>query len=155
MPLRENLSNDPVSELEQSALVKVTPTTSMRGALAAMREQRSGCVLVCEGPSLVGIVTERDVLKRVIGADADLDAPISKYMTAEPVTIRADATVRDVIRRMLKGGYRHLPIVDAGGVAVGAVSVKGIVHYLVSHFPATVYNLPPEPEQVQTSREGA
>jgi len=153
--LRENLANDRVSELAPSTLVKVTPATSMRGVIAQMREQRSGCVLVCDDARLIGIVTERDVLKRVIGPEADLDAPVRDYMTPDPVTIRLEDRVGQAIGRMLKGRYRHLPVVDDNGVAVGTVSVRGVVHYLVSHFPSIVYNLPPAPAQVQTSREGA
>ena len=153
--LRENLAADRVAELERSALVKVEPTTPMRGVIAQMREQRSGCALVCEASGLAGIVTERDVLKRVLRPGADLDAPVRDYMTKDPVTIKADDRVGLAIGQMLRGGYRHLPIVDDAGTPIGAVSVKGIVHYLVSHFPSAVYNLPPAPGQTQTSREGA
>ena len=63
-----------------------------------------GCVLVCDELRLVGVVTERDVLKRVIGAGADLDAPVSQYMTSNPVTIQAGDRVGAVIRRMPEGG---------------------------------------------------
>jgi hypothetical protein len=56
---------------------------------------------------------------------------------------------------MDEGGYRHLPVVDEGGRPVGVLSVKRIVHYLVEHFPTTVYNLPPNPGAVPQEREGA
>ncbi len=52
-------------------------------------------------------------------------------------------------------GYRHLPVIDGNGRPQGVLSVKQIVHYIVEHFPATVYNLPPDPNVVQQEREGA
>ena len=56
---------------------------------------------------------------------------------------------------MEEGGYRHLPVVDENGKAVGMLSVKRIIRYLVEHFPGAVYNLPPDPGAVQQEREGA
>jgi CBS domain-containing protein len=56
---------------------------------------------------------------------------------------------------MVSGGYRHLPVVDEEGRPVGVLSVKQIMHYLVEHFPSTVYNLPPDPRVVPQEREGA
>jgi CBS domain-containing protein len=71
------------------------------------------------------------------------------------VTLSADETVADAIKKMSDGGYRHLPIVDGGGQPAGLASVAGIVHYLVDHFPNTIYNLPPDPNATQREREGA
>ena len=73
-------------------------------------------------------------------------------MSSPPATIPATATVGEAIRTMAEGGYRHLPMVDDEGRPTGVVAVHGIVHYLVDHFPATVYNLPPNPND---SHEGA
>ena len=61
----------------------------------------------------------------------------------------------EAIRVMAEGGYRHLPIVDSHGKPTGVVAVHGIVHYLVDHFPETVYNLPPDPKAAPREREGA
>ena len=155
MGLRENLAADRIAELEWSALVKVAPSASLREAIAQMREQRSGCAIISEGRGVVGILTERDVLKRLVASPTDFESPVSQTMTAEPVTIRAEDSVGRAVGLMLEGGYRHLPVVDEQGGALGVISVHGIVHYLVAHFPSLVYNLPPAPAQVQTSREGA
>lgn len=155
MKLRENLLSDSVSLLERSTLVEVLPSVAVGDAIAMMRARRCGCVLVSEGERLLGVFTERDVLKRVLAAGADLRTRIDAFMTANPVTIRPADSVGLVIRRMLDGGYRHLPVVDEDGRAAGVVSVKGLIHYFVEYFPTTVYNLPPVPGQVQQSREGA
>ena len=62
---------------------------------------------------------------------------------------------KQTIRRMEQGGYRHLPVVDEANRPVGILSVRRIVHYLVEHFPSTVYNLPPDPRTFPQEREGA
>jgi CBS domain-containing protein len=122
--------------------------------LQLLRAQRTGAVLICDGPKLVGILTERDALK-LMARGTDLSAPVRDVMSSEPATIGCDATVGEAIRVMAEGGYRHLPIVDASGRPTGVVAVHGIVHYLVDHFPATVYNLPPNPKDATREREGA
>lgn len=123
--------------------------------MSLMRDHGRGCVLVCEGDRLCGILTERDVLTRILASGGNLDAPIASYMTRDPVTIRRSDRIASVLRLMLDGGYRHLPIVNDRGVPLGVVSVKGLIHYLVEHFPAAVYNLPPSPGSTQQNREGA
>ena len=68
-------------------------------------------------------------------------------MTPEPVTVHPKDPIATAIRRMEEGGYRHLPVV-VDGKAVGVLSVKRVVHYLVEHFPAMVYNLPPKTQSI-------
>jgi len=130
------------------------PDATLGEVLQLLRAQRTGALLICEGTTLVGIVTERDAL-RFMGEGKDLSTPARELMSAPPTTIRSDATVGAAIEMMSSGGYRHLPIVDAQGQPTGTLAVRGIVHYLVDHFPETVYNLPPNPDTSQSEREGA
>jgi CBS domain-containing protein len=103
----------------------------------------------------VGIFTERDLMRRLLAPGLPLTAPLSQYMTPSPVFACTKDSIGSAVRKMEVGGYRHLPVVDGAGRPVGILSVKRIVHYLVEHFPATVYNLPPDPGAVQQYREGA
>jgi len=123
-------------------------------ALQLLRAHRTGAVLICDGAKLVGILTERDAL-RLMSGGTDFSQPVREVMSSPPAAIPATATVAEVIRTMSKGGYRHLPMVDSDGRPTGIVAVHGIVHYLVDHFPATVYNLPPNPKTATKEREGA
>jgi CBS domain-containing protein len=119
-----------------------------------MREKKVGCVLVCEQRRIVGIFTERDLLRRVIAQGHDLQTPMFACMTPEPVTVHPKDSIGCAIKRMQKGGYRHLPVV-IDERPVGILSVKRIVHYVVEHFPTMVYNLPPHSLPIPPKREGA
>jgi CBS domain-containing protein len=110
---------------------------------------------VCEAGRVVGIFTERDLMRRVLAVGKPLALAVSEVMTADPVVVQLKETIGVAVKRMEEGGYRHLPVVDEKGHPVGVLSVKRIVHYLVEHFPGTVYNLPPDPGAVQLEREGA
>ena len=92
-------------------------------------------------------------LKRA--TDAFRDTPVGTVMTSGPVTVTGQEPIRNAIQKMESGGYRHLPVVDATGRPVGVLSVKRIVHYLVEHFPRTIYTLPPEPNAFPQEAEGA
>jgi CBS domain-containing protein len=155
MDLARNLKIDSVSRLHPTAPRQVTPTQTVADAVALMRREQVGCVLVCEGARVVGIFTERDLMKRVLAAGRALDLPIAECMTLNPVVVHPKEPVGVAIQRMEEGGYRHLPVVDEAGRPVGILSVKRIVHYLVEHFPGTIYNLPPDPGAVHQEREGA
>ncbi len=155
MELARNLKTDSVSRLHPTEPRKVAPQQTVAEAVALMCKHRVGCLLVCEGERLVGIFTERDLLRRVLGSGRPLTAPVSSCMTPDPITVNPKESISAALRRMEEGGYRHLPVVDHAGQAVGVLSVKRIVHYLAEHFPDTVYNLPPDPGAVPREPEGA
>lgn len=155
MGLRENLCQDSVAQLPLREPLLVSPETSIRQAVEAMRQAHVGYALVCRERELAGIFTERDLIRRVLVPRVDPDSAVEPYMTLEPVTIRRSDPIALALRIMFQGHHRHLPVVDDEGVPVGIASVKHIVAYLVDHYPSTVYNLPPQPRQVQTAREGA
>jgi CBS domain-containing protein len=149
-----SLDSDPVGSAYPDQPLATTPNATVGEVLRLLRAQNTGAVLICDEHQLQGIFTERDALKFMVEG-ADLSEPISKVMSRNPVTISATETVATAIRKMAAGGYRHLPIIDASGQPTGVAAVHGIVHYLVDHFPETVYNLPPEPRVAQSEREGA
>jgi CBS domain-containing protein len=155
MDLARNLKIDSVSRLQPTAPWQVRPDQTIAQTVELMREHRVGCVLVTSGNKLLGIFTERDLMGRVLAEGKPLTQPVSDFMTPNPVTVHPKDPISAAVRRMNEGGYRHLPVVDGTGRPVGVLSVKRIVHYLVEHFPTTVYNLPPDPGAVPHEREGA
>lgn len=155
MPLDENLTRDHVADLTAAQAVTVPPSATIREAIERMQSAHAGCLFVAEGDRLVGVFTERDVLKRVLGKGAACDATIQQVLTSSPTTVTPDQSIRDALRKMIDGGYRHLPVVDKRGRILGRVTVREIVHYMVEHFPKAVYNLPPRPDQVPATPDGA
>jgi CBS domain-containing protein len=155
MELARNLKVDSVSRLGPTPLLSVGPAQAVAAAVNLMRLHRVGCVLVCEGDRLVGIFTERDLLRRVLAAGKPLGTPVGQCMTPDPVVVHPKDPIRVAVRHMEEGGYRHLPVVDAAGKPLGVLSVKRIVHYLAEHFPSTIYNQPPDPSVVPLAPEGA
>jgi CBS domain-containing protein len=149
-----SLESEGVGSAYPDQPLATTVDATVGDAMQLLRAQRTGAVLICEGAKLVGILTERDALQ-FMASGADLSRPVREVMTANPATLPATATVADAIRTMSEGGYRHLPLVDKTGRPAGVVAVHGIVHYLVDHFPNTVYNLPPDPKATTKDREGA
>jgi CBS domain-containing protein len=148
MELARNLKTDSVSRLQPTEPRMVAPSQTVAEAVALMRQHWVGCLLVCEGDTLVGIFTERDLLRRVLAAGRPLTEPVSSCMTLDPVTVNPKESISAALRRMEEGGYRHLPVIDHAGQPVGVLSAKRIVHYLAEHFPDTVYNFPPDPGAV-------
>lgn len=155
MELARNLKTDSVSRLHPTDPRTVAPGQTVAEAVAVMRRHGVGCVLVCESDKVVGIFTERDLLRRVLGPGQPLTLTLAACMTPDPVTVHPKESISAAIRRMVDGGYRHLPVVDHAGQALGVLSVKRIIHYLAEHFPTTVYNLPPDPDAHPKAAEGA
>ncbi|HEX3148036.1 MAG TPA: CBS domain-containing protein [Gemmataceae bacterium] len=154
MELARNLRKDPVSRLDSSPPRAVQRAAAVADAVEVMRRDNVGCILVCEADRLVGLFTERDLMTRVLAVGKPLTHPIAEVMTADPISVSAKDSIRMAIRKMNAGGHRHLPIVDENHRPTGILSVKAVVHYLVEHYPAAVYNQPP-PGQPPDSPEGA
>lgn len=155
MQLARNLRVESVSRLRPTPPFTVAPNEAVGVVVALMRRAHIGCVLVCEGDRLLGLFTERDLLRRVLAVGLPLSTPVRECMTEDPVVVRPKESIGAALRSMEQGGYRHLPVVDEAGRPVGVLSVKRIVHYLAEHFPATIYNQPPDPNTYPHKAEGA
>jgi CBS domain-containing protein len=89
----------------------------VREAAKVMHGRNVGSVLIIEDGRLEGILTERDVVHRVVAAGRDPDGTLlGEVMTRDPDTVLPDTTALDALRRMHDGGYRHLPVVEKGRV---------------------------------------
>jgi len=149
-----DLNSEHVQHAHPVSPLCVEPQTSLHDVMEQMKNASHGAALVCDAGKLTGIFTERDALKHTAQM-ADFSQPISAVMTKDPVSLSTTATVGQAISKMSFGGYRHLPIVDGENKPTGLLQVSGILHYLVEHFPSTIYNLPPNPHHSTQAREGA
>ncbi len=155
MELARNLRVDSISRLQPAPPHAIEAHEPVQKAIEIMRRVRSGCLLVTRGGALVGIFTDRDLLTRILAPARPFTTPMDECMTANPVTVHPKDSVQMAIGRMEEGGYRHLPVVEDNQRPVGILSARRVVHYLVEHFPALVYNHPPDPKQVPEVPEGA
>lgn len=143
MDLARNIKIESVSRLRPTPPWSLGPDQTVADAVDLMRSKNVGCVLICNRGQVIGIFTERDLMRRILAAGRDLTTPLIDCMTAQPVVVDPKDSIGVAIRRMIEGGYRHLPVVH-DGTPRGILSVRRIVHYLVEHFPSTIHNLPPD-----------
>jgi len=107
--------------------VSVTAETPTRNALERMNELRLGCMVVVDDERRpVGVVTQSDLLPRVILAGFDLARPIGELMTANPHQLPATASAYDAALEMATHGVRHLLVVDSEGLLRGVVSERDL-----------------------------
>lgn len=126
------LMEEPVSVLEPASPICVSPETPLRAVIQAMIDKKIGCVLVTDGPELVGIFTERDLLMNIAGREDELaNDEIREWMTPHPETVEEDDHIAFAIHKMDVGGYRHLPVMEAGRPN-GIISVRDVVRYLAA-----------------------
>lgn len=142
MDLREQLQRDTVRDVGYRRLVAVAHEATVGDALRKMQAEKVGCCLVVEGDELVGIFTERNLVVRVLEPGLPLDTPIAECMTLDPEVVSADAPIRTLFTCLHRGGFRHAPVVDEDGHAVGTTSVKRAVRFLGSILPGVVQNAP-------------
>jgi CBS domain-containing protein len=106
-------------------VVATEAETSVAAAAAAMVEANAGSAVVMQGPFLLGILTERDVL-RAAASGEDLSASmVSAWMTPDPQSASPDTSVEDAAQIMLLHGFRHLPVVE-GRTVCGVVSLRDL-----------------------------
>ena len=109
------------------AAVTDAPDDTLSEAAAKMRQQQTGSLLVMEGSSLAGIVTERDVL-RVVGEGGDpKNVSLRDAMTTDVVTIRPDSGIKEAAQIMFEKWFRHLPVTTDSGEVVGVISLRDLL----------------------------
>jgi CBS domain-containing protein len=110
-----------------------------------MQEERFGCVLVVdEQRKLVGIITERDLLTKVLGKSVNIaDIVVDDIMSTSPESLHVDDPIAFALNLMHFGGFRHIPLLvsddDArSGAPVGMVSIKDIVNHVANYLEANL-----------------
>ena len=106
----------------------ISPEASVAALVADLNAHRVGA-LVVRGTNgdLVGIVSERDVVRAMAGNHSITDETVASLMTSDVVTVSADAAVADVMRLMTERRFRHLPVLDDDGELIGLVSIGDVV----------------------------
>lgn len=146
--------DDPIRVLNLSPIVSVNTGISLKEVIDLLNSKKMGCVTVLDkSGETVGIFTERDVLRKVIGKVNDLNsACVDDYMTVNPEVLSENDPIAFALNRMSSGGYRHIPITRNREVKF-MLSVKDIVDQIALAYRKRVLNLPPDLKQ-QTSQYG-
>lgn len=125
--------NTPLSALlerKSSAVHSVSPDVTVADAVAEMNRHRVGSIVVLNNGRLAGIFTERDVLKRVVGAGIDpTTTQVSSVMTSELVTVRPETTVGEAMDLFTNRRCRHLPLLQ-GDRLIGLISIGDVSRYM-------------------------
>lgn len=122
-----------VSEIMGRTLAVVSPKTPALEAARLMCERNIGCVVVSDNGRAEGIFTERDLLRQVAQRSDWQHVPVEEFMTPEPVTVRSDDSLAVAVEVLQRADVRHLPVTDAGGRLVGALSVRDMMRHRASY----------------------
>ena len=114
-----------VAEVMNTSVLTVDPTASIGEAAEKMIEAGVGAVVVMEDMvRIVGIVTERDLMRAVAQRARAAEARVRQWMTESVVTIEPETTVKDAAKMMFEKNFRHLPVVNKDGRLLGIASLR-------------------------------
>ncbi|HEV2034169.1 MAG TPA: CBS domain-containing protein [Candidatus Dormibacteraeota bacterium] len=119
-----------VRDLPPGPLLSVEPETTIAEVARQMRNDDSDSIAVMSEGRLVGIITERDLVKAIADGVDPQQARADVVMTGDPATVDADEDVAMVAVKMMRLGVRHLPVVNKAGKPVGLVSARNLVAIL-------------------------
>ena len=111
-------------------VVSVQRDESVQVAIARMLEENVGSVAVCEGTTLVGIFTERDVLRLAADGPQFVELRVGDVMTTAVVTVPPDVEILDAAQLMSERQIRHLPVIQDGNL-LGIVGIRDVMRTLV------------------------
>jgi CBS domain-containing protein len=115
-----------VGDVMTRNLLTMEQEATLVEAAAAMTARRVGAALVVSGGRLIGILTERDMLRAMAARVHTSDARVRLWMTADPITVPPDMDLEDAAQIMLDNGFRHLPVVQGENV-IGVASLRRVL----------------------------
>ena|ERR1041385_6349046 len=136
--------NTPISAIldrKGPVVFSVAPGVTIAEAVAEMNRHRVGSVLILDGDRLVGIFTERDVLRRVVGAGLDpKSVRVSEVMSNGVLTISPEATIEETMKIFTERRCRHLPVIEHGKL-IGTVSIGDVTRWMADSHRAEAEQL--------------
>ena len=109
-------------------VLAVAPEDTLGETAQRMVEQRVGSAVVLEHGRLIGILTERDLMRAVAGRVHSSDARVREWMTGDPVVASETTSAGEAARTMLEHGFRHLPVVEEDRM-LGIVSLRDVLRW--------------------------
>ena len=127
--------------LSGRAPICLNPEQTVREAAAILSKHEIGAAPVLAGDRLVGMFSERDILRRVVAAERNAGAMrVGEAMTPDPRTVSTATSLVEALALMIQGNFRHLPVVDGDGRVIAMLSMRDIppVNQLM-HFQWTTW----------------
>lgn len=133
--LERSLSEDSVLDIRHTPATSVEPTTTVEQTIRAMAELDIGSVLITENGKLIGILSERDVVQRIVVQYEHVkDQPIRDFMTPQPVCCYESDPPAKALHLISVHNFRHVPIIDVDQAVTGVLGPKRVTEYLQKHF---------------------
>jgi CBS domain-containing protein len=120
-----------VAEVMKKDVLTVAPEDSIGDAAEKMTAADVGAVVVSDFGRVIGILTERDLMRAVARRTHSSIARVREWMTSDPVTAPPDMDAQEAARTMLERGFRHLPVI-ADGRPVGIISLRDIARWAMT-----------------------
>ena len=123
-----------IAEIMNKSVVTVDPTSSIGEAAEKMIDAGVGAVVVVEDMArIVGIITERDLMRAVAQRARAAEARVRQWMTESVVTIEPDTEIHDAAKMMFEKNFRHLPVVNKDGRLMGIASLRRLSQHEFEH----------------------
>ena len=111
----------------------ISPDSKVYEALSLMAEKNVGALVILEGETLVGLISERDYARKIVlQGRLSKDTPVREIMTREPVTVTLDHDLEQCMELMTNERVRHLPVVEQGRM-IGIISIGDVVKGIIDH----------------------
>ncbi len=135
-----------IGELCRHPVRTLEVTATVAEAIAMMQEHHIGAVVITQQGKLAGILTERDLLMKVLGKTDDYRGqPVTELMTARPEALRREDEIVYLMNAMYVGGFRHMPIVDDQDVPRHVISLRDVLAFILDQVGDRIRNIPPSP----------
>jgi CBS domain-containing protein len=152
--VRGTFETDPINALGLQPPVTVPTTASVGAALNAVQQHGQGYVLIVDDGRPRGIMSQREVLMKIVARDVKYESNVMEFVSRIPVTLTGSERISRAIKVMIAEGVDNIPIVDPEGRATGVLRAVDVIHFLAEAFPEQLLNLPPQPHQTLPKPEG-
>jgi CBS domain-containing protein len=136
-------------QAKRDAIWSIAPEQPASDAVALMADKDVGALLVIEQDRLVGIITERDLARKLVRPGRDPSTPVRDLMSERVLYVRPDQEIDDCMALMIDKHVRHLPVIDNGRI-IGMISMRDIVaeviaekSFMIEQLENYMYDLPP------------
>ncbi len=135
-PVEQRLHKEHMNDVVRPDPLIVSPLDTVEDVVLKMTKVGQNCALVAFDDVLIGIFTERDVLRKLSADYENLKAaPVRDFMTPAPEALRSETPLTFALNKMSVGGFRHVPVIDEDQHPLGVVSVKDVLAHITVGVP--------------------